>query len=110
MLARLFMILPVFLAGNVGAAAEAADSAHDFAFTAIEGYPLPLSSFEGKVVLVVNTASLCGFTPQYADLQAIWERYRDRGFVGQRECHICSYSRRKIETVGAHPETSTRSQ
>ncbi len=81
MLARLLMTLPILLTGSFGAAADAPDSAHDFVFTAIEGHKLPLSSFEGKVVLVVNTASLCGFTPQYADLQAIWERYRDRGFV-----------------------------
>jgi glutathione peroxidase len=81
MLARLFMTLPILLACSLATAAEAAESAHDFAFDAIEGHPLPLSSYEGKVVLVVNTASLCGFTPQYADLQAIWERYRDRGFV-----------------------------
>jgi glutathione peroxidase len=81
MLARLFMTLSLLVIGNVAAAAATAGSAHDFTFTAIEGDPLPLSSFEGKVVLVVNTASLCGFTHQYADLQAIWERYRERGFV-----------------------------
>jgi glutathione peroxidase len=81
MLARLIMTLPILLAGDTADAAEAVESAHDFAFTAIEGGPLPLSSFEGNVVLVVNTASLCGFTPQYADLQKIWERYRERGFV-----------------------------
>jgi len=81
MIARLLMTLPVLLAGGIAAGEEPSQSAHDFTFTAIEGGPLPLSSFEGKVVLVVNTASLCGFTPQYADLQAIWERYRGRGFV-----------------------------
>lgn len=56
-------------------------SAHDFAFTAIDGRPLPLSAFRGKAVLVVNTASECGFTPQYAELQRLWETYRDRGLV-----------------------------
>ncbi|GAB4357460.1 MAG: glutathione peroxidase [Kiloniellaceae bacterium] len=63
------------------AAAEPGKSAHDFTFTAIEGGPLPLSQYKGKVVLLVNTASLCGFTPQYDDLQAVWERYRERGLV-----------------------------
>ena len=63
------------------AAAGSAPSAHDFSFTAIEGGPLPLSGYKGKVVLLVNTASLCGFTPQYDDLQAVWERYRERGLV-----------------------------
>ena len=61
--------------------AAAGGSAHDFAFTAIEGGPLPLGSFAGKTVLVVNTASFCGYTPQYAGLQEVWERYRGRGLV-----------------------------
>ena len=58
-----------------------AESAHDFAFMSIEGTPLPLSGFAGKAVLVVNTASFCGFTHQYANLQALWARYRDLGLV-----------------------------
>jgi glutathione peroxidase len=56
-------------------------SAHDFSFTAIEGGPLPLSGFRGKPVLVVNTASQCGLTPQYEGLQGLWSRYRGRGLV-----------------------------
>ncbi|MBI1205656.1 MAG: glutathione peroxidase [Azospirillum sp.] len=56
-------------------------SAHDFAFTAIDGQPLPLAGFAGKPVLVVNTASLCGFTPQYRGLQTLWQTYRGRGLV-----------------------------
>ena len=63
-----------------GAAAEPR-TAHDFRFTSIEGQPLALSDYAGKAVLVVNTASRCGFTPQYADLQDLWDRYRDRGLV-----------------------------
>jgi len=63
------------------AAAGSAQSAYDFSFTAIEGGDLPLAQYKGKVVLLVNTASLCGFTPQYDDLQAVWERYRERGLV-----------------------------
>jgi glutathione peroxidase len=62
--------------------AQAADkTAHDFSFTSIDGGPLPFSDFKGKAVLVVNTASECGYTPQYKDLQAVWEQYRDRGLV-----------------------------
>lgn len=56
-------------------------SAHDFTFTAIDGKPLALSSLSGKVVLVVNTASLCGFTRQYEGLQKLHERYEGRGFA-----------------------------
>lgn len=59
----------------------ASERAHDFSFTSIDGEPLPLSTFQGKVVMVVNTASFCGFTQQYAGLQSLWERYRDQGFV-----------------------------
>ena len=62
-------------------AAASVGSAHDFQFTSIEGDPLPMSDFAGKVVLVVNTASRCGFTPQYEGLQSLWERYRDDGLV-----------------------------
>lgn len=56
-------------------------SAHDFSFTAIGGAPLPLARFAGKAVLVVNTASECGFTPQYAGLEELWRRYCARGLV-----------------------------
>lgn len=51
------------------------------ALIGIDGQPLSPETFAGKTVLVVNTASRCGFTPQYEGLQALWERYRDRGLV-----------------------------
>lgn len=66
--------------GQAGAAGQGG-SAHAFAFTSIDGEPLPLSQFAGKAVLVVNTASQCGFTSQYEQLQAVWDTYRDRGLV-----------------------------
>ena len=56
-------------------------NAHDFAFTGIDGGALPLSNFKGKAVLVVNTASRCGLTPQYAGLEALWQEWRDKGLV-----------------------------
>lgn len=54
---------------------------NDIAFTSIEGDPLPMSDFAGKAILVVNTASLCGFTYQYDGLQEVWERYREKGLI-----------------------------
>lgn len=62
-------------------ALAATPNAFDFGFEAIEGGPLPLSQFRGRVMLVVNTASFCGFTPQYAALQKLHERYEARGLT-----------------------------
>lgn len=54
---------------------------HDFTLTAIDGTPLPLANFRGKAVLLVNVASLCGLTPQYAELEALWREAKDMGLV-----------------------------
>lgn len=56
-------------------------TAHDFAFTSIDGAELPLASFRGKAVLVVNTASACGLTPQYEGLQKLYSDHREEGLV-----------------------------
>jgi glutathione peroxidase len=56
-------------------------SIYEIELPRLDGKPARLSEYEGKVVLAVNVASKCGFTPQYAGLQALNERYADRGFV-----------------------------
>jgi len=59
----------------------AAASIYDFEALSITGQPAHLSTQRGKVLLIVNTASACGFTPQFAGLEKLWEDYRDRGLV-----------------------------
>lgn len=73
-------LLASLLEGNT-VEAQTVKSAHAFSFQAIDGAELPLAAFTGKAVLVVNTASRCGFTKQYADLQDLWQRYRARSLV-----------------------------
>ena len=58
-----------------------AGSVYDFEALSIEGKPAHLSTQRGKVLLIVNTASACGFTPQFAGLESLWETYRDRGLM-----------------------------
>jgi glutathione peroxidase len=56
-------------------------SIYDFAAKSIDGKEVALSSYRGKVLLIVNSASKCGFTPQYADLEQLYTTYKDRGVV-----------------------------
>jgi len=67
--------------GSLISVASAETSLYDLEATSIDGSRKPLSDFKGRVALVVNTASQCGFTPQYAELQELYARYKDRGFV-----------------------------
>lgn len=78
----IFVFVVVLLApGAAMSDTDTPKSAHDFTFEAIEGGPLPLSQYNGQAVMIVNTASFCGFTPQYEGLQNLWQTYRDRGLV-----------------------------
>ena len=63
------------------AAAPAIQSAYDVTMTTIDGKPMPFDQYKGKVLLVVNTASFCGFTPQYEGLQKLQDTYKDKGFT-----------------------------
>jgi len=66
------------MAGSLFAAAS---GFYTFTLNSIDGKPTPLADYKGKVVLVVNVASQCGYTPQYSALESIYEKYKDQGFV-----------------------------
>jgi glutathione peroxidase len=66
---------------DVGVALAGTQSIHELVLPRLTGEPENLSAYSGRVVLAVNVASRCGFTPQYAGLQALHDRYSDRGFT-----------------------------
>ncbi len=80
LLAAAGMVVSATRAAPAVAAAQPA-SAHDFTLKRLDGKPLPMSAYKGKVVLLVNTASMCGFTPQYEGLQKLQTAYAAKGFT-----------------------------
>jgi glutathione peroxidase len=70
-LAALFLMTTLLHAGSI----------YDIAVKDIDGKDTTLTTYKGKVLLIVNVASKCGFTPQYKNLEAVYEKYKDQGFV-----------------------------
>lgn len=76
------LIIMIFSIFSSSAGAQMSSlNAHQFSFQTIDGKTINLSDYKGKVILVVNTASSCGFTPQYKDLQQLHQEYGDKGLV-----------------------------
>ena len=75
------LVKATILTGVIAMSLTAADSIYDFTINSIDGAAKPLSELKGKVVLIVNVASRCGYTPQYAGLEKLYEKFKDKGFV-----------------------------
>ena len=76
-----YVVAGVIVMMVVASAYAAPKSIYDFTLPLLNGKDAPLADYKGKVVLVVNVASRCGFTPQYTALESIYEKYKDQGFV-----------------------------
>jgi glutathione peroxidase len=75
-------LLTLLLASlSFAAPSFAGENVYNFTLPSIDGEPTSLSSYKGKVILLVNVASRCGFTPQYSALESLYEKYKDQGFV-----------------------------
>ncbi len=75
------LVLPILAPAHALAAPMSRISAYAFTFKGLDGEEISLASYAGRPMLIVNTASQCGYTPQYAGLQELWVRFRDRGLL-----------------------------
>lgn len=80
-LGRLLLCLPMGALLIMAMSASAGTGLYDFTLNSIDGKPTPLANYKGKVIMIVNVASQCGYTPQYSALESIYEKYKDKGFV-----------------------------
>ena len=77
---KILLIVSVLLLVQV-VCVQAADPIYAISLKDIDGQPTSLKNYKGKVLLIVNVASQCGFTPQYAGLETLHEKYKDKGFT-----------------------------
>jgi glutathione peroxidase len=80
-LSRLEIYLPFGVLLIMATSLFAASGVYSFTLNSIDGKPAPLGDYRGKVALLVNVASQCGYTPQYSALETVYEKYKDQGFV-----------------------------
>ena len=78
---RIFILFIMISVSGNNVNADNEKIAYDFNFKDLDGTPLNLSEYRGKVIVAINVASQCGFTSQYEDMQQVWEKYRSKGII-----------------------------
>ena len=78
---KIFIVIIIMLTFFNKGSANYSQLAHEFMFNSIEGKVINLSDYKGKIIVIVNVASRCGFTKQYGDLQSLWNNYKDKNLI-----------------------------
>ena len=78
---KYFLLIMIMSFFSTNVTANYDKLAYDFNFNDLDGSPLNLAEYKGKVIIVVNVASQCGFTKQYEDMQKVWEKYQVKGVI-----------------------------